>query len=431
MHTPRKEILDPLGLILMLFILANPAQAQSVNFRDVAYDQMFPTAQDEQKAVMLYFHFDGCGACVKMEQTAFVDPTVADWWNEHFVSLDVNTRSTDGAEVNKHYGVQMHPTFLFLDAEGNELHKIAGVYSPEEFLTQGKLVLSESNTLSAFHKKYENGERSGDFLLTYCYMLRDADELDTLRVNDYLRTLQAGDYFKEKNKRFVYEYCLHHFEVYTPYGSAAFAHLLEHREGYDELFAPDQVSTRIVWILNSAIYQAIQRQDRGEFEKLVVLLEPYDTGESYALKEIDNRITGMISERHLVAGAHLSYYEFSADEKTYQKVRKNYLKLIWNDASDLNLFARGTCEHSIVEERLKLALKCANRAVKLSPEFAHLDTQTWLLFTLKDYKKAVRQGEKAIEEAKRTYQDCTETEKLVKQAREKFAKQRTPSNCWC
>ena len=36
--------------------------------------------------------------------------------------------------MKKKYNIQLHPTFLFLDTNAKQLHKIVGVFNPDEFI---------------------------------------------------------------------------------------------------------------------------------------------------------------------------------------------------------------------------------------------------------------------------------------------------------
>ena len=77
---------------VLLIQLSFAASDTSIILRKVDYSQVFELAKKEKKAILLYFHYDGCGACLKMEKTAFLDGKVVDFYNSNFVSLDVNTK---------------------------------------------------------------------------------------------------------------------------------------------------------------------------------------------------------------------------------------------------------------------------------------------------------------------------------------------------
>ena len=100
---------------VLIMKLSSIASDTTLVLRPVSYSQVFELAKREKKAVLLYFHFDGCGACVKMEKTTFLDKKVADFYNSNFVCLEVNTRKGEGIETNKIYNILLHPSYLFLD----------------------------------------------------------------------------------------------------------------------------------------------------------------------------------------------------------------------------------------------------------------------------------------------------------------------------
>ena len=162
------------SLLTHLVVIASDT---TIVFRDIPYARLFERAAAEKKMVFMYFHFDGCGACVKMEKTAFRDKDVIDLYNSRFVSFNVNTQKGEGMETNKIYNVRSHPTFWFLDDEGKILHKIGGVFSPDSFLMEAQRVLNGESTYSKMVGQYKAGNRDPQFLFDYCYFLRDAAEL--------------------------------------------------------------------------------------------------------------------------------------------------------------------------------------------------------------------------------------------------------------
>ena len=403
--------------ILTIFVWSYSVLASdtTIVFQQFSYSDLFELAKKEDKGVMLYFHFDGCGACVIMERTAFKDKNVIDYFNKNFINFEINTLKGEGIEVNKLYNIKLHPTFIFFDKEGNELHRLVGVYSPEEFYKQASDALLSSKNLTNYKGQYNAGNKESDFLFEYTYMLRDANELDSTVVNEYLDVIDKNDYALEKNIKFIYEFCIHNFKIFIPFNNPRFNFLLNNKNLFYEHFDSNQVKTRIVWILNNAIYEAIEEKDETTFNQTVEILKEYDTGEQYLFKEMDGRITGMITSKNLVLSAMLRYYENIGDHSNYLKALDAYISKIWDDANGLNNFAWNVYKQVPDDktEKIETAIKCSIRSIELNDNYANNDTYAWLLFKLGNKKKALKQANKTIEIAKRSKQDYSETQKLV------------------
>jgi thioredoxin-related protein len=399
----------------LLIQLSAVAADTTLVLRQTSYSQVFELARKEKKAVLLYFHFDGCGACVKMEKTAFVDKKVADFYNSNFVCLEVNTRKGEGIETNKIFNIQLHPTFLFLDSNGKELQKIVGVFSPEEFLLQAHSALDPTKSFSHCKQLYNEGNRGTDFLFDYCYKLRDANELDSLVIIEYLSTQTTRELSKEKNIKFIYEFVIHRGKVCISFNSRAYLYMLNNKDQFAKFFDLEQVNTRLMFVVKSAVYNAIERKDTTEFLNAIEALKEYDLGKEYNFKEMDSRITMWTTSKTLVLSAKISFYEKTGDVKNYNESLKQYIEKIWNDADELNNFAWNIYEHGNNDEaqKIKTALKCSIRSIELNNNYANNDTYAWLLYKSGDKKKALIQANKTIDIAKKNNQDHSETQKLV------------------
>lgn len=406
-------------LLIQLSVVASDT---TLVLRQTSYSQVFELAKKEKKAVLLYFHFDGCGACVKMEKTAFVDRKVADFYNSNFVCLEVNTRKGEGIETNKIYNVQLHPTYLFLDENGKELHKIVGVFSPDEFVLQAQNALNLTKSLTYFKQKYKEGKRDAKFLFDYCYSLRDAYELDSLVINEYLNTQSTDDLDNEKNIRFIYEFSVHAFKITTPFNSIAFNFMLKNRDKFYQYFDKDQVDTRIVWIVNASVYEAIEKQNEILFSKSIEVLKMIDTGQTYTFKEMDGRTTGMITSKYLVLLSQMEYYDKAGNSEKYNDALRQYLEKIWNDYDALNTFAWNYYERFEDKSKLEKAVECVERSIALNSNYANNDTYSCLLYKLGNYDKALKQAERAIELAKKKNIDYKETSDLIIKIKEKQKK---------
>lgn len=396
------------------------ASDTTIVFSQLEYGEIFEIAKQEQKNVFLYFHFDGCGACRKMERTAFNDKAVADYYNENFISYEINTRKGEGIDINKIYEVQMHPSFLYLDTEGNILHKVIGVFSPEDFVLQARNAMNPETTLKAFKEKYEGGNREPDFLLEYCYKMRDAYELDSLLINEYLESQSFEAQYQVQNIKFIYEFAIRQFDITMPYGSKAFQFLLDNKEQFYEHFEPEQVDTRIVWVLNRTVYEAIEIQDEELFKETIKLLADYEKEGLYVFKEMDGRQTGMITTEHLVLSSTMAFYEKSGDKGKFNKTLQEYIDKIWDDSGALNTIAWNYFENVEEKDRLEKAKNWIIRSIELRSNYNNADTYAALLYKLEDYEAALKQAEKAMEIAKEEERDFKETAVLKEKIMEKM-----------
>jgi thioredoxin-related protein len=413
-YTKRLKYIILLGMFLFNHVSVF-ASDNTIAFTNVGYNALFATAKREHKGVMLYFHFDGCGACHKMENSVFKDPKVVTFFNKHFVNFEINTYKREGMLINKHFNIHMHPTFILYDTSGNEIHRMVGLFTPEEFYKQASEALFSKKNLTNYNKRYEEGNRQPDFLYEYAYMLRDAQALDSVVVNDYLNAIDTSDYVQKKNLHFMYEFCVHNFKICIPIKNPRFNFMLKNKKLFNELFDSNQVNMRIVWILNSAIYNAIEDKNEKAFTQYIDMLKPYDNGEKRYFKEIDGRTTGMLTSKSLVLLSWLNYYEKINDIPNFHKTGDAYLAKFHDDSEELNNFAWEVCESTdtLFAEKIKLALRCSIRSIALKDNYANNDTYACLLYRSGDTKNALKQAKKAITLAKKEKEDYGLTELLI------------------
>ncbi|MDF1697754.1 MAG: thioredoxin fold domain-containing protein [Saprospiraceae bacterium] len=402
-------------LLVFIWCVTTSATDTTIVFKKISHSDVFELAKKENKKVMLYFHFDGCGACVTMEKTAFKDKSVFEFFNSNFVNFEINTLKGEGLETNKIYNIKLHPTFLFFDSEGNELHRMVGIFSPEEFYMTAYKTLNSNRTLTKYKEQYNAGNRTADFLFDYAYILRDAYELDSTVVSEYLGAIEPKAYSLERNLRFIYEFCVHNHEIFIPFDHSAFSFLSNNADLFKEHFDIDQVDTRIVWILSNTMYKAIKEKDEKRFYQTIEIIKAYDKGEDYLFKENDGRVTAMISGKNLVLSSKLLFFEKMGDQSNYIKTLDQYTREIWNDASELNSFAWRIFVTAADDDfaKIKTAIQYSIRSIELKNSYSYNDTYACLLYKSGEKEKALLQAQKAIDIAKETGQNYDETQKLI------------------
>jgi thioredoxin-related protein/tetratricopeptide (TPR) repeat protein len=406
-------------LLLVCIVLCQTVSAQEtgIRFMSGTYTEALQRAKAEGRPVFLYFHFDGCGGCEKMENTAFIDAEVSEYYNDTFVCFEVNTQNGEGLETNKIHNVRMHLSFVYLDSDGGELHTAVGVFTPADFLGQGRIALDPERRLRALDKRYAAGDRDTNILLGYCYALRDAYQLTSKHIREYLATLRKEDLLRESTMRFIYEFALHQYDICVPFGSPAYQSMYENRARYAELFDSAQVTTRLVWIAHSTAQMAIELRSEKLLEKIVAVIDSLDSGSGHEYRELDGRLTGAMAPRPLALSLWLWYYEETGDSLRYAVVLPVYLEKIWSNSAALNDLAWSYYENVSDTSRLEQAIRWIERSLEVRRHYNNLDTYATLLYKLGRLSEALTQAEQAIEQARKEDEDSTATRAFLEKIR--------------
>jgi tetratricopeptide (TPR) repeat protein len=127
---------------------AGRAGAQGIAFTEgTPFAEVLRRARAEKKPVMLDAYAVWCGPCKQLDRMTFADATVGAWARKNVVAAKVDAEKGEGRRVAQRYAVRAFPTILFLDASGNELDRISGVFPPADFIRAAELILSGKTPL--------------------------------------------------------------------------------------------------------------------------------------------------------------------------------------------------------------------------------------------------------------------------------------------
>lgn len=137
-------------------VFVAPVQAGSDTFFSAAPDDLknllARAAQTDKRGVLVMFGLQGCGECRKIEDTVLRDPAVRDFYQRHFLNVRLDLTSVaplvdfqgdtlkqiEFALANR---VQVAPTFIFFNADGEPVTRFAGpLKDAGEFLQLGRYV---------------------------------------------------------------------------------------------------------------------------------------------------------------------------------------------------------------------------------------------------------------------------------------------------
>ncbi|MNJ98235.1 Thiol:disulfide interchange protein DsbD precursor [compost metagenome] len=165
-----------LSLLLLILVVLKVNAQEGIKFNQTkTWQETTEAATKTGKLIFVDCYTDWCGPCKWMDQNAFKDAKVADFYNQNFINAKIDMEKGEGVELRKKYSVQSFPTFLFINGNGEVVHRTGSRMPIEEFLEEGKKAANPTKNLSFLNAKYEDGARDLPFLLDYYIVLNKSD----------------------------------------------------------------------------------------------------------------------------------------------------------------------------------------------------------------------------------------------------------------
>ncbi len=140
-------------LIALCFIAAcrspqvgtTPVIVEKVGIRfetPILFEQILSKSRALNKPIFLIFGATWCAPCKLMEENVFTDPSVADYFNKHFIAYKADADSDpNGKLLRLSYNISIYPTLLFLDPDGNELQRVESGVGQSQLLEMAQRVV--------------------------------------------------------------------------------------------------------------------------------------------------------------------------------------------------------------------------------------------------------------------------------------------------
>ena len=142
---------------LLCTVLALPAMAQEgkgIQFFKGTFAQALAKAKAEGKPLFVDFYAVWCGPCKKMEKQIFTQPEVGEYFNKHFVAVQLDSEKPENVDVAKTYKVEAFPTLGIFDGEGKALSINVGYMNAQELLAMAKTAVGEVKGFEQLYKEY-------------------------------------------------------------------------------------------------------------------------------------------------------------------------------------------------------------------------------------------------------------------------------------
>ena len=184
-------------ILIGLSICTCPVRAQdrAIKFEEAGFGAALSQAKSSGKLLFVDAFTSWCGPCKLMAKNVFTQNGVADFFNANFVNFAVDTEKGEGVEVRERYKIEVYPTFLLIDGNGDEVFRVVGEHSGESFIELFRNGMNPENSVSAMKKKFEAGERDQAFVARYVQLLARAnqrEEMDKV-LEGYFRAMPVKD----------------------------------------------------------------------------------------------------------------------------------------------------------------------------------------------------------------------------------------------
>ena len=328
-----------------------------------------------------------------MVKNVFPQKPVGDYYNAHFVNAKIDMEKGEGVDLAKKYNVKAFPTYLFVDGNGEVVHRTLGYVEENDFIQFAKDAGDPSKRIGTLKQKFEDGEKDPEFLKNLAQLTMYNDAEFSGRVMER--------YFNGKTEL--------------------------DKDDIQMLFSGVQSTESPLYKTflekKTDILKIIPEKNYNFFDKNIkvntILKKSYNTdtktwNDNYFMTEAQKFMTKEESEKILKKSKSARALK-NKDIATYEKLNLDlYKDTSAASSEELNSLAWNFFENVTTKASLEKAVVWAQESVKKDENYANTDTLANLYNKVGDKKNAKLWAEKSIELAKKTGQDSGDTEKLLK-----------------
>jgi thioredoxin-related protein len=364
------------------------ATADTVTFIHEKFNEAIQKARADNKILFVDAYTTWCAPCKMMDKKTFNDEDVAAFFNEKFVNLKLDMEQGEGLTIQQRYKVAAFPTLLFLNGDGEVVHKVLGFQDATQFLAVGKTALTSDQTFAAWTSRYDKGDRDPKFLKEYAEKLSETyDDRRFAVAEDYLST--QTDSFSMPNLDFSMRFT-------EGVESPRFPFLVTHQKAFEKKFTKDEISLKIQELVTDFLMNDKNLPTLGRADSLIAFVYP----------EKADRMT---------KNYRLSYYRMKGDRDNYAASAVKYFKKYDDNPDELAETATTFLEQIDDKNLLSKATKWAKRATKKQITVTNKMIVAQLLNKLGKTSKARSAAEEAVEIGKKLGQNYDEATNFLKE----------------
>lgn len=368
---------------------------------------------------LLYFHFDGCAPCKKMDDAVFTDTALQRVLRAQYDLYSIYNFGHLEKQVRSKYKSKTNPGFVVLNASNQELHHFSGFYEVVDFIKEVAKAHS-IDALSQLEIRYPSEHQNFQFLQQYIKTKESASQLDSALILTYLEHQNLNPPYGRETLMEVLYYRYYRGDEYFDCTSKYFDYLK--RVYISEAF-PDLtkiIANRMIFNLSTCYYNVSDSAQKMIYLDEMELLEHGDFICVNVLSDPDRWYSAIMDfypsfklRNKLLAPADSLGCQQLFD-RYYPRMKGSYLGLhqTANDILDGNL----ALPRALAEE-----LVIASLAYKRT--YFNTATYAKILFEKGDYPEAEQVAEEAIVLTEKIVGKAPNLEALLKEIRAAMRKE--------
>jgi len=327
---------------------------------DVPFQAVLDQAKAENKLVFMDCYTTWCGPCKWLVKNVFADQKIAEAYNKQFVNFKSDMEKGEGLEIAKRYNIQMYPTLLWLDGNGEIAFIVVGTNTVEAFLEFAENLKDDENTFPSMVKKFESGNRDPEFLkkIASTAAIGNYDNSEVY-IEEYLNILPKEEWTKEENIGLVYT-------ATKSFDSKTTKYILENPSKFDH----ELVESIKSQCIDNELRKVLASKSEAKLTELLATIDKYCPDRTEYKQRVE-----------------LYFYKATGNKSKLNALASTYLKTS-TDAELLNEYAWDRFENETDPALLKEAIVWAEKSVKLDKQYYNTDTLGQLYQKVGNMKKA-------------------------------------------
>lgn len=252
------------------------AEGRGIHFeKEGTWEDHLKQAKAENKLIFFDGYTTWCGPCKIMARSVFTNDTIANLFNENFINVKYDMEKGEGIDLKNKYHVAAYPTYIFIDGNGNEVHRTVGSTTVQKFAQHAKDAMSSDRNLAYLKKQYESGNHNPELVKAYLSALKVAYESKAMGTvaSEYLDEVKPALLLEEGYWNILKEYL-------NDAGSKSFKYLVKNREEFYKKFSKEEVDNKIynTYLIGARTYvttnddQSVNFDEKG-FNKYIKSIE--------------------------------------------------------------------------------------------------------------------------------------------------------------